>query len=660
MSALLYKLVFATIFLVVVASSAHASSDWLDASHKGDYDLAVTLSTAGANDNALAQLLAIARQKNLAQDPQWRSFIHYKSALGDRWKSQVDSPQFFMSNKGKHSPQAELDATLAALFSEQAKAPLRLTAYCRFVARKHWLVTQLGDKASLLPQRPCPEFEQFEHYLDADTLTLVFPTAHPNSPSSAFGHTLLRIDKKDQKPESRLLNMSINFAAEVPADVSNTAYAVKGLAGGFAGKYRLLPYHIKLREYGQIENRDTWEYELVLDKPQVDLVLRHSYEMLISHFDYFFFSENCSYHLLSLIEVAFPEESLTDDFGLWTIPVDTIRLLRERELASEGRFVPSSIRTLRARRSNLPEEDGQLALQALENGLESIDDQLSSLNSQRQVGVLDLLSDYERYGRLKADASAQGSNDTERAILSRRSKLGIQSEDPDVPVPVTPPDAGHGTARIGLNYLYSEQNSDLAELTFRPAYHDFRDPSAAFDKKASIELGLLSIAQDLDTNDVFLNQFTIVSIESIEPRGQFFKPVSWHTNLNWERFRADSRHEFTFNVGAGAAFQTSSTQPIYFIFGESDLVDAPAFSQRRQLRLGASAGAHWEPVTGFRTGVETDYRRQVGGNFYEATAEAWLGIALGEQISLNLDASVYKVRGTKTDRRASAGIRAYF
>lgn len=660
MSALVHKLVVAAAVLLAVVNNANAQSQWLEASQSGDYDLAVELAGSETSDSTLASLLKVVALKELAQDPQWRAFIHYKPALGGRWKSQVDAPHFFLSEKGKTSPEDELNATIAAFFSDTAKAPLRLTAYCRFVARRHWISSQLGEDAALLPARECPEFDRFVDYLAADTLTLIFPTAHPNSPSSAFGHTLLRIDKKDQRPESRLLNMSINFAAEVPANVSNTAYAIKGLAGGFAGKFRMLPYHIKLREYGQIENRDTWEYELALDKPQVDLVLRHAYEMLISHFDYFFFSENCSYHLLSLIEVAYPQSPLTEDFGMWTIPVDTIRILRERELAAQGRFVPSSIRTLRARRDNIPAADGQLAYKALESGLDSIDDQLKKLNNERQVGVLDLLSDYERYGRLKSDTSAQGSSDAERAILSRRSKLAITSDDPEVPAPASPPDAGHGTARIGLNYRYSDEGADLAELTLRPAYHDFRDPSAAFDTKASIELGLLSIALDLDQDKAFLNQFTIVSIESIEPRGQFFKPVSWHTNLKWQRPSVDSRHVFTFNVGGGAAFQAGSTGPIVFLFGESDLLDTPAFKRRRQLRLGVSAGAHWEPVRGLRTGIEADYRRHVADSFYEAIGEIWTGIALSDQISLNLDASLYKIPGLKAVHSGSIGIRAYF
>ncbi|MBX2881995.1 MAG: DUF4105 domain-containing protein [Granulosicoccus sp.] len=662
------RLLSLTLYLLIISHSAaaHATgADWLTASNRGEYDLAVTLADQSTADKRLQNLLAKARTLELADTSQWRSFIHYKPTVGNGWLSQVDAPHFFLSERGKQSPQAELDATLAAFFSEQAKAPLRLTAYCRFVARRIWLTEQLQEAVAALPKAECPEFQRYHEFLKAHQLTLVFPTAHPNSPSSAFGHTLLRIDKKDQRVESRLLNMSINFAAEVPEDVSSTAYAIKGLAGGFQGKYRLLPYHIKLREYGQIENRDTWEYPLKLSQRQVDLVLRHAYEMLISHFDYYFFSENCSYHLLSLIEVAFPDQPLTDDFGLWTIPVDTIRALDERNLISEGEFVPSSVRTLKARRAGLSPELSALSLAGLNSGLNEISEQLDALDSEPQAAVLDLLADYERYSRLKMNRSAQGTSETERQILSRRSKLRVISQAPTVEAPEAPPERGHGTSRLGLSYRSIEQGADQLELSYRPAYHDFQDPSAAYGSNAAIELGLLSMGYEQQTERFFLRRFTLVSIESIEPRGPVFKPVSWHTTLQWDRATANSRHEFTFNVGAGVAYQSSRRAPVFFAFGESDWVDAPAFKQRRHLRLGVSFGLHWEPFTGprsgrIRSGIEYQFRRQIGSDYEQSNGRAWTGIALNKNLSLNLDARLNKQSEVELLRRVGLELRTYF
>lgn len=655
-------LLLCLIFNHHAASSTTASADdWLSASQLGHYDTAVRAATAAPDANsALAILLALADERQLAHSAQWRALLHYKPTLTQNWLSQVDAPHFFLSEQGKQSPEAELQATLAALFSLEPKAPLRLTAYCRFVARRQWLEHQLGEQAQLIPVQSCPEFDRYKRYLDADVLTLIFPTAHPNSPSSAFGHTLLRIDKKDQRSESRLLNMSINFAAEIPEGVSAFSYTVGGLAGGFPGRYRLLPYHMKLREYGQIENRDTWEYELNLTKPQVDRVLSHAYEMLISDFDYFFFSENCSYHLLSLLDVVFPDEPLTDAFNLWTIPIDTIRQLEKRNLVAQKRFVPSSIRTLRARKTQLSEADNALTLRALNKDLPAIDASLMQLPPERQAGILDLLSDYERYNRLKTDPSAQGSSSREKAVLSRRSKVAVKTSALDITTPQHAPDSGHGTTRLSLNYHYREDASDTVELQFRPAYHDFRDPSAAYGGKAAIEMGLVGIAMDTTSNDAFLRRFTLLSIESIEPRGSFFQPVSWHTNLKWERPHSQARHEALLNVGGGLAFSRGEHSPVAFVFAEADLVDAPAFSQRRQLRPGISAGIHWEPVSGFRSGLEFDVRRQLGGDYHETHAELWAGFALNSQWSINVDAAWVKSSELPDSVRASAGLRFYF
>jgi len=647
--------------LVVVLCGSHVSAaDWQRSVNTGDYDGAVATALDSSVSEPLSTLVHAARSRNLADSAMWRALLHYKPTFSKSYLSQVDSTHFFLSDQGKRDPKAELDATLAALFATEVKAPLRLTAYCRFVARRHWLMEQLSDLKDLLPAQPCEEFDRFESYLEAHVLTLIFPTAYPNSPSSAFGHTLIRIDKKDQPYDSRLLNMSINFAAEVPVEVSAAAYAINGLAGGFPGKYRLLPYHIKLREYGQIENRDTWEYELKLSQQQVDSVLRHAYELLIVHYDYYFLSENCSYHLLSLLDVVFADDPLTEGFGLWTIPIDTIKQLREKGLINDGRFVPSSIRTLRERRALLEETDNSLALQALASGLPTIDSELSSLPAQRQAGVLDMLADYQRYRRLQDDAGAQSTSDLERSILSRRSKVPVKTKEPVVPASDFSPELGHGTSRVGLRYASSNTFNNIVELTFRPAYHDFRDPSAAYGANSAIDFGKIGVAQDLDADKTFVSSFTPISIESIEPRGGFLKPISWHTRINWVRESAEARHRFTFNVGAGAAYQLGAQGPLAFAFLESDVVDDTSFQQRTSLRLGVGTGLHWEPVAGFRTGVEYNYRRQVDDSYEVSTGEIWGSVAIAKRMAIVVDATWRKRSFIDVERIASAELRVYF
>ena len=68
------------------------------------------------------------------------------------------------------------------------------------------------------------------------------------------------------------------------------------------------------------EHRDLWEYRLTLTPAELDRLVRHLWELLPTYYDYYFFDENCSYHLLALLEVARPGLRLTDRFHAWTIP----------------------------------------------------------------------------------------------------------------------------------------------------------------------------------------------------------------------------------------------------------------------------------------------------------------------------------------------------
>ena len=638
-----------------VFSAVAIPSAWQTLVDNGSYSQAVTQALQ-IPAHPLTQIIQQAEKLNLSSQPMWRALLHYEKK-GSGYQSQVDASYFFMDDKGKSDPSAELRSTLAAMFATKAKEPMRLTAYCRFVARRSWFFKLLPNAESLIPEQDCPEIERFTQYLQAHTLTLVFPAAHPNSPSSAFGHTLIRIDKKDQTPETRLLNMSINFAAEVPPEVSSMAYAVNGLSGGFQGKYRLLPYHIKLREYAQIENRDTWEYQLKLSQQQVDQILLHSYEMLISYYDYYFLSENCSYHLLSLLNVAFAEDSLLENFNWWTIPIDTIKLLRQRGLIEDGVFIPSTIKTLRSRREALPAGDRKLALEGWKHGLTQIDHQLIALSDERQAAVLDVISDYNRYERLKTDPSASAMNKKERSVLSRRSKLSVITSEPTTNATLAAPELGHETARLSMRWVNRQSAANQLELGFRPAYHDYKDPSYSYGSNAAIDFFNIVAAKDLESNDYFLRLLRLISIESIEPRGEFFKPVSWHTRLDWERPFASARHRFTFNVGAGGTWTWGSRTPLAFALLESDLIDEGSQSF---LQLGASTGIHWEPLAGFRLGLEADFRRRIDENSHSATAQAWTSIALGKRFSLVAESTQKRQRHQAIQREASLELRYYF
>ncbi|RLA40699.1 MAG: hypothetical protein DRQ64_04075 [Gammaproteobacteria bacterium] len=100
--------------------------------------------------------------------------------------------------------------------------------------------------------------------VNVESVVLVFPAHHLNSPSSMFGHTLLRLDPAAGREHSDWLAYGVNFGANIPQGDNSFLYAYKGLSGGYPGQFIVEPYFEKIQEYNRVENRDIWEYPLNL------------------------------------------------------------------------------------------------------------------------------------------------------------------------------------------------------------------------------------------------------------------------------------------------------------------------------------------------------------------------------------------------------------
>jgi len=192
--------------------------------------------------------------------------------------SDADDPRFFLAPNGKTDPQAELAATLRAFFKPNRVGGDPQPAQCAFVARYHWLKAELKFDDRRLPPQDCERFQQWFHELNAEAVTLVFASAYLNNPASLFGHTLLRLDRRGQTDQTRLLAYAINYAAD-DSDSNALMYAIDGIAGGFRGRFDIQPYYKLVRAYNDLESRDLWEYQLRLTEPQLRRLLEHIWEL---------------------------------------------------------------------------------------------------------------------------------------------------------------------------------------------------------------------------------------------------------------------------------------------------------------------------------------------------------------------------------------------
>lgn len=251
-------------------------------------------------------------------------------------KSEVVYKGYFYAEDGQTNLKHELQADIQALF---IFATDNQSIRCKFPARSRWLIQQLRIDPQQLPVAHCPEFDQWMNQIKPHKATLIYATDFMGNPSSMFGHTLLRLDPKDQK-QLNLVSYAVNYAATVSGE-DNWSYAWKGLTGQYPGEYSLMPYYRKVKEYGDFESRDLWEYELNLTPDETRFLVEHIWEMQHVSFPYYFASDNCAYRLLGLIDLVRPSLNLKKQFNYAAIPIETLKAVDQQNLVKDVVYRPA-------------------------------------------------------------------------------------------------------------------------------------------------------------------------------------------------------------------------------------------------------------------------------------------------------------------------------
>jgi hypothetical protein len=487
--------------------------------------------------------------KDLSEHAQWHKLLHYRfHPFSFSTKSENDAEVFFLSPGGK----TDLTATLRA-FLTQDQYPDQ-SPQCRFPARYQWLKEQLPNLD--FEEHACPELQDWMDELNAEALTLVFPAAHINSPSSMYGHTLVRLDRLDPD-ENELLAYAVNFAADHDPEDNELVFSYKGLTGGYPGRASIMPFYIKSRDYQHMEYRNIWEYRLDFTQDEVDQFVRHIWELRDTFFDYYFFDENCAYQIVTLLDAASERSNIANRFSLTAVPVDTIREMYRQDLVDNESFRPSSATQMKHLTKNASTLAVSVAKQLVDSDIE-IGLALSELNTTEKIQALEIAHEYARYLAVKKKQSNPLLRQRNLAILSARSRLpsSDQFDDPYFTEEIQAPyrdDQGHGTHRLtlGRGWAYSgaSPNQSYQQLVWRPAYHEMMDPPEGFAPGSQIEMGEIEFrywqqADDHQRQALQLHSFSAVEVLSMTDRGDFIRPLSWGIRFGLERFQQDGADLF--------------------------------------------------------------------------------------------------------------------
>jgi hypothetical protein len=625
-----------------------------------------SLDPSASRSPDLLALLDRARAERLAEDPAWLRLGHWRPRPLGGLESLVDGPAFFRAPGGKTDPDAELRATLAGLLAGPPGGDELDDVFCRFPARLELLSRRLGLDPARLPARSCPRLEAFLARVAPRGVTLVFSSYYLENPSSAFGHTLLRLDKAEGARGGRhfeLLDYGFSYAA-TPDTTNAVLYAVKGLFGLFRGEFTHQAYYYKVREYSEAESRDLWEYDLALEPAEVERLALHLWELGGTWFDYWYLDENCSYHVLGALEAAAPRLDLVSRVGrLLVLPADTVRaLFGVPGLVRAVHHRPSIRAQFRARVALLPPSAAP-AVAALASDPEA---PLPPGEDAGRAAVLDAavdLLDLRHFRDLVTGRDPALALHRQR-LLERRSALPVASPPLEVPVPAErAPHLGHRPGRAGLGGGASREAGPFASLDLRFALHDLADPPEGYPDLSQIEFLPARLRLFPEGGRVEVDEVHLVRIVALSPWDRFDRRPSW-------KFRAGAATVLdggcdrclagVAELGGGIAAAGLGGAVDLLVTADVAVEGAPALSgiEGAGIRVGLGPSA----LLRVRVGRVLSLLGTAGWRWIPLAApgEAW---SLGAQARLHLGSRLsvaLEARRAPADADASAAILGYF
>ena len=526
-------------------------------------------------DDLGAELPPEDKTRVVAESRYWLRLLHFKSG-----KSEVDGPEFFFSPKGKKDAHAELRATIEAFWRPLDTKIGRLKQHpqCAFPERLRYLKETLGIRP---PAMSCPKVDEYLAKFDAKSVSLVFSTSYAGNPGSMFGHTFLKVNSK-KRPE--VLDFGINYAAQVPPDENGLAFVFFGITGGYLGQYSMLPYYNKVNEYVNSESRDLWEYELNVNTEETNRMLRHLWEIETNSWVYYyFFDENCSYQLLTALEVAKPEWDISD-FGIYTIPAETIkRLTAIPGAVKEVKFRPSL-------RKKMMQKTAAFRSTQKDEFLALIRDDADPARTTSSL-VLDTAADYFQFEKQKNDGKlGEAMNRQLTRVLSRRSEIQADSGVVLPPIPEdTRPDVGHYPYRLGISGGVYTGKRYFQEFNLKLAYHDLLNDDLGYMKFSHIDFPGFTLRHmpNRPGKPFQIERINALAITSLFPVNFVEQSLSWRFNLDYytpRDFGCDDCHALRGEGGIGGAVELFTRDAIAYVLAVGYLEAGSTF--RKGWRFG--------------------------------------------------------------------------
>lgn len=433
----------------------------------------ISINTYAAEHNIpnIEAVKAQALTKNLYNHPYWLKLLHYNADF----KSEIITPNFFLSKTGSTNPKDELLATITSFYQKKPEDQNN-HSQCKFIARYKWLRKNLDFSLNEPPSIYCENFNKWSMNEKIKSLSLIFATGYLENPASFYGHILLKFNSSDTHLNYNLLDLSINYGAIVPDNEHPIAYIAKGLFGGYDAAFSHNQFYRHNHIYIENELRDMWEYELSLTSDEVDQIIAHGWELMGNNYVYYFLNQNCAYRMGELLELVVDQPLFSRSIP-WTMPSSIFENIITTEhnnqpLVKSVTQIPSRQKMFYMKHSNLKGSQRKISGLLINNNYSFQEPEYKELPADEKIEIIDTLIDYNEYlfitNKLNNDTSTTRYKLLiERSLLPRAETAQQQNSEIDLP-----PHLGPLPAMFRISTLHNNILDTGLLLQFRPAYFD--------------------------------------------------------------------------------------------------------------------------------------------------------------------------------------------
>ncbi len=447
---------------------------------------------------------------------------------------------------------------------------------CLFPSRYLFLKKHFNLEAEIR----CEKFSQWTEHYRPEKLLLVYASQYLSNPASVFGHSFLLLPSPKQ---TKGFWLSFNYAASIPVNTSGVGYIYGGLTGGFQGDYSTLPYYQRLFQYGSVENRELWHYEVLLSSEELTFFLAHLWELVhAADFTYYFLDENCAGILLRTFAAILPDMEDQSALPVYVHPIEVIHRLDQKGRLGKVDLVPSQGNILRASLDRLSSDEKQTVHRVIKNPPQSH----IELNQKASEALIHYTAykSHQNQGVLPEELKS-----LERTAHIERSRFSTPPfEFPKESLLSSAPHLAHYSkmAEVGGSYL----NQSLAlDFGFRFAIHDLLDPDAGFIKNSAVEGGRLKLSAT--ENSLWLQEFTIAHIDNYQPLYKFDPKASWRIKASFkENLLTESKSDLFFDLHSAYGMSVEVFNQYFYAHLASDL-NLGEHLEQATFELGPELGA---------------------------------------------------------------------